>query len=75
MKRHPRKYRQLRKQEDEHLSAIDWGGIAQAFTSPQGQFSVPFHVTLEQDTKNTLYATAGILAAGAIITALIIKKA
>lgn len=53
-----------------------WQRIGNAFTDPQQRFEFPIK-PIETDftpqAKTALYLTAGILAAGAIITALIIK--
>lgn len=59
----------------EFLNETFWQKLGGAFTDPDKRFEFPvkpFETDLTQETKNSLYLTAGILAAGSIITALII---
>lgn len=51
--------------------------FANAFSDPEKAFNFPIKypaLTLDTPTKNSLYLTAGILAGGMIITALIIAN-
>jgi len=62
---------------ENYLGESFWDKLGGAFTDPEKRFEFPikpFETDLTQETKNSLYITAGILAAGAIITAIIITK-
>ncbi len=55
---------------------FDWNRLIQAFTDEEQAFNFPIKypaVDLDKSTKNTLLTTAGIIAAGMIVTGLILS--
>lgn len=59
------------------LGAGFWDKVGAAMTDPEQRFEFPikpFEMDLTKETKNAIYASAFILAAGAVATALIISK-
>jgi len=55
---------------------FDWNRLIQAFTDEDQAFNFPIKypaVDLDKSTKNTLLGTAAILAAGMIITGIIVN--
>ena len=55
---------------------FDWNRLIAAFTDEEQAFNFPIKypaVDLDQSTKDTLLMTAGILAAGMVITGLLLS--
>jgi len=71
-----RKKRHLRKpQQDIHLAGNFWERVGAAFTDPEQRFEFPikaFEMDFTKESKNAMYATASIVAIGAIITAYVL---
>jgi hypothetical protein len=56
---------------------IDWNRLIQAFTDEEKAFNFPIKypaIDLDKSTKQSFYITAGIIAGGLILTALILKN-
>lgn len=69
--------KQRHTQRNPHLAESFWNKLGGAFTDPEKRFEFPvkpFEMDFTPESKNAMYATAGILALGAIATALIISN-
>lgn len=57
---------------------IDWGRFVEALTNEDKAFNFPIKypaIDLDKATKQSFYITAGIIAGGMILTALILSNA